>query len=166
MAGNKELESGLKAMAEDFQLPGGGRKKLARLIAEHLWWFKAAERRGMSWQDMIRALTAAGVTARGEKPLSVGTLSSTVWRKRAEAADEKSKQPPPERRRPVLRLNQPDRKRGAEATHPSADRRRQAEEAASPRAGGRSETHEMLSTSTRRDGSRIQSNVSVALRPL
>ncbi len=85
MANNKELEAGLKAMAEDFHLPGGGRKKLSLLVAEHMDWFDAAERRGMGWQDMIRALTTGGVTGRGGKPLSVGTLSSTVWRKRAEA---------------------------------------------------------------------------------
>lgn len=87
MTNNKELEAGLKVMAEDFQLPAGGRKKLSQLVAEHLDWFNAAERRGMSWRDMIRALTAAGVTGRGGKSLSVGTLSSTVWRKRAETGD-------------------------------------------------------------------------------
>jgi hypothetical protein len=87
MVDNKELESGLKAMAEDFHLPGGGHKKLSQLVAEHMRWFDAAERRGMGWRDMIRALTVAGVNARGGKPLSVGTLSSTVWRKRAETED-------------------------------------------------------------------------------
>lgn len=87
MVDNKELESGLKAMAEDFHLPGGGHKKLSQLVAEHMHWFDAAERRGMGWRDMIRALTAAGVNARDGKPLSVGTLSSTVWRKRAETED-------------------------------------------------------------------------------
>ena len=50
-------------------------------------WFDAAERRGMGWRDMIKALTAAGMNGRGGKPLSVGTLSSTVWRKRAETED-------------------------------------------------------------------------------
>ncbi|MBA1914253.1 hypothetical protein HLX87_24200 [Escherichia coli] len=49
-------------MAEDFHLPGGGRKKLSRLVVGHLWWFDAAEQRGMSWWDMIRAMTSAGVT--------------------------------------------------------------------------------------------------------
>ncbi|MDA9506142.1 hypothetical protein XI09_16180 [Bradyrhizobium sp. CCBAU 11386] len=91
MVDNKALESGLNAMAEDFHLPGGGRKKLSQLVAGHMDWFDAAERRGMGWLDMIRALTAAGVTGRGGKPLSVGTLSSTVWRKRAEAEDVKSR---------------------------------------------------------------------------
>ena len=88
MASNKELEAGLKAMVEDFHLPGGGRKKLSQLVAGHLAWFDAAEQRGMGWRDMIGVLTAAGVTRRGGKPLSIGTLSSTVWRKRSEAAEE------------------------------------------------------------------------------
>jgi hypothetical protein len=102
MVNNKELESGLKAMAEDFHLPGGGHKKLSQLIAGHMHWFDAAERRGMGWRDMIRALTAAGVNGRGGKPLSVGTLSSTVWRKRAETenvisrADRQARLAPPE----------------------------------------------------------------------
>lgn len=86
MASNKELEAGLKAMVEDYHLPGGGRKKLSQLVAGHLAWFDAAERRGMGWRDMIGVLTAAGVTRRGGKPLSIGTLSSAVWRKRSEAA--------------------------------------------------------------------------------
>lgn len=81
---NKELEIGLRAMAADFHLPGGGRKKLARLVAAHLEWFEAAEQRGMVWQDMIRALATAGITTADSKPFSVGTLSSTVWRRRAE----------------------------------------------------------------------------------
>lgn len=84
MANNKELEAGLRKIAENFHLPGGGQMKLSRLVAEHLDWFDAAERRGMGWRDMIRALTAAGVTGKGGKPLSVGTLSATVWRKRAD----------------------------------------------------------------------------------
>lgn len=84
MVSNEELEAGLRAMAEDFHLPGGGRKKLPRLVAGHLAWFDTAEQRGMSWRDMTRALTAVGVGDRGAMPLSVGTLSSTVLRKRAE----------------------------------------------------------------------------------
>ncbi len=71
MAGIKELETELKAMAEDFRLPGGGRMKLAQLVAGHLVWFDTAERRGLRWQDMIRLLTAAGVTGRGGKPLAL-----------------------------------------------------------------------------------------------
>jgi hypothetical protein len=70
MVDNKELESGLKVMAEDFHLPGGGHKKLSQLVAGHMHWFDAAERRGMGWRDMIRALTAAGVNGRGGKRAS------------------------------------------------------------------------------------------------
>jgi len=101
MGANKELEAGLKAMAEDFHLPGGGRKKLSLLVAQHMNWFDAAERRGMGWRDMIRALTTAGVTSRDGKPLSVGTLSSTVWRKRAEAENATSHAGQPPRSRPL-----------------------------------------------------------------
>lgn len=74
-------------MAEDSQLPGGARKKLSRLVAGHLWWFDAAERRGMSWRDMTLAMAAAGMTGSGTKPVSVGTLSSTVWRARFKAEE-------------------------------------------------------------------------------
>ncbi len=63
MVDNKDLESGLKAMAEDFHLPDGGHKKFSQLLARYMHWFDAAERRGMGWRDMIRALTAA----RGER---------------------------------------------------------------------------------------------------
>lgn len=85
MAKEKELERGLKAMADEFRLPFGGRMELSKLVASHLDWFAAAERRGLKWPDMIRALAAAGINSRNGMPLSVGTLSSTVWRKRAEA---------------------------------------------------------------------------------
>lgn len=86
MASNKELEAGLKAIARDFHFPGGGRKKLSRLVTEHLAWFDSAERRGMTWRDIITALTAAGVNGRSGRPLSIGTLSATVWRARSEKA--------------------------------------------------------------------------------
>jgi hypothetical protein len=36
---------------------------------------------------MIGILTTAGVTRRSGKRLSVGTLSSAIWRKRSEAAE-------------------------------------------------------------------------------
>ena len=123
MVDNKELESGLKAMAEDFYLPGGGHKKLSQLVAGHMHWFDAAERRGMGWRDMIRALTAAGVNGRGGKPLSVGTLSSTVWRKRAETEDVMSRADRQARLRPPGPISQPVR---SEARRRSQGRCRQA----------------------------------------
>ena len=117
MTNNKALEAGLKAMAEDFHLPGGGRKKLSRLVAGHLWWFDAAELRGMSWRDMISALTAAGVTGRGGQPVSVGTLSSTVWRARTEKEDEVDNRPLQESSAPEPARKPPRRKANL---HPAA----------------------------------------------
>lgn len=121
MANNRELEAGLKAMAGDFHFPGGGRKKLSRLVAEHLAWFDAAERRGMTWRDMSRALAAAGVNGRSGRPLSIGTLSATVWRARAEAAGETERrrgQPEPSQRVGVRQKEKPaERFRGHRPNH-------------------------------------------------
>lgn len=82
MAKKSELEAGLMAMAQDFVLLGGGRLRVARLVANHLDWFDAAEARGMAWRDMARALATADVTDKHGKALSTGTLSSAVWRAR------------------------------------------------------------------------------------
>jgi hypothetical protein len=93
MASNKEIEAGARLIAEDLQLPGGGSKKLARVVHNHLEWFDAAEARGMTWSDMSRLLSAAGALGKGGRRLTVGTLSSTVWRKRAEAESKKEVTP-------------------------------------------------------------------------
>ena len=85
MPTRKEIEAGLKAIAEDFNLPGGGQKKLARLVEDHLGWFDAVEARGLTFDDMGRLLFAHGVKRKSGRPFSVGTLSSTLWRKRDEA---------------------------------------------------------------------------------
>jgi hypothetical protein len=85
MATNKDIEAGAKAIAADLALPGGGRKKLARVVEDHLDWFDAVEARGLTWNDVTRLLCAAGAKGRGSRPISVGTLSSAVWRKRKEA---------------------------------------------------------------------------------
>jgi hypothetical protein len=86
MAWNDEIESGAKAIAEDFKLPGGRRKRLAKVVARHLSWFDVAEARDMTWGDMIAVLAAAGARRKNGLPFTRGTLSSTVWRKREEAA--------------------------------------------------------------------------------
>jgi hypothetical protein len=39
----------------------------------------------MTWGDISRLLFAAGVCAQNGRPIPVGTLSSTVWRKRQDA---------------------------------------------------------------------------------
>lgn len=85
MATSKEIEAGAKAVAEDLRLPGGGLKKLARVVEDHLDWFDAVEARGLTWSDVSRLLFAAGAKARNGRPFSVGTLYSTVWRKREDA---------------------------------------------------------------------------------
>lgn len=82
---NRAIETGAKAIADDQMLPGGRRKKVSRLVEDHLPWFDAAEARGMTWEDMSAALSAAGVTRPDGRPLSIGTLSSAVWRKRNQA---------------------------------------------------------------------------------
>lgn len=77
------LKQGLKAIAVDHRLPfGEGKKALAKLVEAHLDWFILAQKRGMTWGDMIAALTSVGVVSQTGKPISVGTLSSTVGRKR------------------------------------------------------------------------------------
>ena len=52
MATSKEIEVGLKAITEDFNLPEGGQKKLSRLVQNHLSWFDAVEARGLTVEDM------------------------------------------------------------------------------------------------------------------
>lgn len=63
-------------------------KKLAKVVKSHLDWFDAAEARGMTWDDIAQLLSAAGANGEDEKPFTVGTLSSTVWRKREEAKNQ------------------------------------------------------------------------------
>lgn len=93
---NKQIEVGAKAIAEDMALPGGGRKKLARLVSDHLEWFEAVEARGLAWGDISRLLLVAGAYGSDGRAIPVGTLSSTVWRKQQEAAT--SSAPAPTRR--------------------------------------------------------------------
>ena len=82
MLTNKEIDAGAKAIAEDFALSEGRIKKLARVVEGHLDWFDACEMRGMTWADIARLLFVAGAKGRNGRPFTVGTLSSTVWRKR------------------------------------------------------------------------------------
>jgi hypothetical protein len=82
MATGNEIKAGAAAIAEDLRLPGGGLKKLARVVEGHLDWFDKAEACGLTWADMSRLLFASGAKGRNGRPFSVGTLYSTVWRKR------------------------------------------------------------------------------------
>lgn len=85
MVKSKEIEAGLKAITEDFNLPGGGQMMLSRLVQDYLAWFDAVEARGLTVDDMVRLLFAHGVKRKDGRPFSTGTLSYTLWRKRAEA---------------------------------------------------------------------------------
>jgi hypothetical protein len=91
MESDRKIKLGAKAIADDLHLPDGGRKMLSRVVADHLEWFDAAEARGLTWSDMIRLLSAAGAVGKNGKTLLVGTLSSTVWRKRAEVQEADNK---------------------------------------------------------------------------
>lgn len=95
MLTDKQIETGARALAADAALPGGGRKKLARLVGDHLHWFDAAEKRGMTWGDISRLLFAAGVCSQNGRPIPIGTLSSTVWRKRQDTTSVPVPKPPP-----------------------------------------------------------------------
>jgi hypothetical protein len=90
VATDKEIEAGAKAIVRDLSLPGGRRKKLARVVEDHLGWFATVGARGMTWVDIAQVLSAAGATGQNGRTISVGTLSSTVWRKR-ESAKHRSK---------------------------------------------------------------------------
>lgn len=85
MAKSNEIEAGARAIAEDLRLPGGGQKKLARVVRNHLDWFDMAEYRGFTWADMSRLLFAAGAKGENGSAFSVSTLYLTVRRKREDA---------------------------------------------------------------------------------
>lgn len=82
MAKNNEIEAGARIVAEDFKLPGGRRKAVAKLVRDHLVWFTAAETRGMVVEDMLNTLTAAGATYEDGASINYTTLSNALWRKR------------------------------------------------------------------------------------
>ena len=85
MAKSNEIEAGARAIAEDLRLPGGGQKKLARVLKNHLDWFDMAEDRGFTWSDMSRLLFNAGAKRENGSAFSVSTLYLTVRRKREDA---------------------------------------------------------------------------------
>ena|ERR1035437_7710683 len=85
MAKSNEIEAGARPIAEDLRLPGGGQKKLARVVRNHLDWFDMAEDCGLTWADMSRLLFAAGAKGENGSPFSVSTLYLTVRRKREDA---------------------------------------------------------------------------------
>jgi hypothetical protein len=76
----ERLKAGLKTMAADHLLPGGRRMLLTRLVRSNLPWFVLARDRGLTWGDMGAALASVGILSPAGKPVSIGALSSAVWR--------------------------------------------------------------------------------------
>jgi len=82
MAKNKDIESGARIVAEDFKLPAGRRKAVAKLVKDHLSWFDAAKARGMAVEDILSLLTSAGATYDDGSSINFDTLSNALWRRR------------------------------------------------------------------------------------
>jgi hypothetical protein len=99
MAKNKDIESGARIVGEDFKLPGGRRKAVAKLVGDHLSWFDAAKARGMAVEDILSLLTSVGAIYEDGSSINFDTLSNALWRKRngASAAPTKIDEPQPRR---------------------------------------------------------------------
>ncbi len=82
MRRNKDIEAGARDVAADFKLPGGRRKKLAKLLKDNWSWFDAAEARGMAAEDMLHTLTNAGATYEDGSSIKLSTLANALWRRR------------------------------------------------------------------------------------
>lgn len=99
MANNKDIESGARIVSEDFKLPGGRRKAIAKLVNDHLSWFDAAKARGMAVEDILSLLTISGATYEDGSSINFDTLANALWRKRngASAGPTKIDEPQPRR---------------------------------------------------------------------
>lgn len=84
---DEAIKEGAGRIAAALRSPAG-QIKLARVVGAHLDWFDLVQRRGLSWDQMIRVLTDAGATRENGLPFSRGHLSSTVWRARQERQQE------------------------------------------------------------------------------
>jgi hypothetical protein len=96
---DKDIESGARAIAEDFKLPGGRRKAVAKLVRHHLSWFDAAKDRGMGVDDILTLLTHAGATYEDGSSINFDTLSNALWRKRNGKSVEPAQKDTVQRRR-------------------------------------------------------------------
>jgi len=77
--GNNDIMIGAKRTAAALKGPVG-QIKLARVVDQHLRWFADDRSQGMTWDQTIAALTAAGATRADGTPFRRGPASSAVWR--------------------------------------------------------------------------------------
>jgi hypothetical protein len=79
--GDSDLMTGAKRIAATLKGPIG-QIKLTRVVGQHLHWFEDVRSRGMTWDQIITVLTAAGATRADGTPFARGHVSSAVWRAR------------------------------------------------------------------------------------
>ena len=77
--GNNDIMIGARRIAAALKGPVG-QIKLARVVGQHIRWFEDARSQGMTWDQIIAALTAAGATRADGTPFTRGPISSAVWR--------------------------------------------------------------------------------------
>ena len=77
--GNSDIMIGAKRIAAALKGPVG-QIKLARVVGQHVRWFEDARSQGMTWDQIVAALTAAGATRADGTPFARGPVSSAVWR--------------------------------------------------------------------------------------
>lgn len=77
--GNNDMMIGAKRIAAALKGPVG-QIKLARIVGQHIRWFEDARSQGMTWDQIVVALTAAGAARADQTPFTRGSVSSAVWR--------------------------------------------------------------------------------------
>ena len=79
--GSDDLTLGARRIAHALAGPAG-HIGLARVVMKELEWFDRAQARGLTWDQVIAVLHAAGAGRQSGLPFSRGHVSSCVWRAR------------------------------------------------------------------------------------
>jgi hypothetical protein len=90
--GNNDMMIGAKRIAAALKGPVG-QIKLARVVSQHIVWFEDARSQGMTWDQIVAALTAVGATRADGTPFTRGPVSSAVWRAEKAISRPKSRRP-------------------------------------------------------------------------
>jgi len=88
----KDLTAGAKEIAKALNGPTG-QIPLARVVGQHISWFDRARDLGLTWDQMIAVLLAAGACRTDGLPFRRGHISSAVWRAHREAKPSKTTRP-------------------------------------------------------------------------